>query len=364
MSPVPARPESLPLPLSSPLPSTLAAVGEVSWQRSLALAIRDPEVLLAELGLHRNQWPGSLAQVEAALADAAQAEAAPFPLLVPRSYLARMTPGDPRDPLLLQVLPRAEEFDQPAGFVDDAVGDAAARVVPGLLHKYAGRALLIVTGACAIHCRYCFRRQYPYGSEPKRLEDWQPALDYLVSDRSIQEVLLSGGDPLLWNDDRLAWLVDRLAAMPHLRRLRIHTRLPVVLPDRVTPALIALLRASRLTPFVVIHANHAQELVADAAYAVRELVRAGISVLNQAVLLRGVNDSVDALAALCERLVDLGVLPYYLHQLDRVRGTSQFEVPVEEGLRIVAGLRSRLPGYALPEYVRETPGQPHKTPLA
>ena len=357
MPPAPARPESPPSPLPATRPSTLTSslAREVSWQRSLALAIRDPEMLLAELGLERDLGPGVLARLEAARS---------FPLLVPRSYLARMTPGDPRDPLLLQVLPRAEELDDPAGFVDDAVGDAAARVVPGLLHKYAGRALLIATGACAIHCRYCFRRHYPYGDEPKRLEDWQPALDYLASDRSIHEVLLSGGDPLLLNDDRLAWLVDRLAEIPHLRRLRIHTRLPVVLPDRVTAGLIDLLRATRLTPFVVIHANHARELVADAADAVRELVRAGISVLNQAVLLRGVNDSVDALAALCERLIDLGVLPYYLHQLDRVRGTSQFEVPVEEGRRLVAAVRARLPGYAVPEYVCEQPGEPHKTPLA
>jgi EF-P beta-lysylation protein EpmB len=343
-------------------PSTPSStsVRQVSWQRSLAQAIRDPAVLLAELGLDRDRLPGSLAQFRTAQFQADQS----FPLLVPRSYLARMTPGDPRDPLLLQVLPRAEELEDPEGFVDDAVDDAAARVVPGLLHKYAGRALLIATGACAIHCRYCFRRHYPYGDEPKRLEDWQPALDYLASDRSLHEVLLSGGDPLLLSDARLAVLVDRLAAIPHLRRLRIHTRLPVVLPDRVTPELIDLLRGTRFTPFVVIHANHARELVADAADAVRELVRAGISVLNQAVLLQGVNDSVDSLATLCERLVDLGVLPYYLHQLDRVRGTSQFEVPVEEGRRIVAAVRARLPGYAVPEYVQEQPGQPHKTPLA
>jgi len=328
----------------------------VTWSASLASAIRDPDELLAALELDRHPAADRLR------ADA-QAAAASFRLMVTRSYLARMKPGDPSDPLLRQVLPRAEELEHHSGFSTDAVGDAAARVVPGLLHKYAGRALLIATGACAIHCRYCFRRHYPYGDEPRRLADWQPACDYLAADPSIHEVILSGGDPLLLTDLRLSELTQQLDAIPHLTRLRIHTRLPIVLPDRITSELFALLRRLRLTVFVVIHANHPRELTGDAAQAVRSLVTGGLTVLNQAVLLRGVNDHGDTLRELSERLIDLGVLPYYLHQLDRVAGTHHFEVPQDEARRLLADLPAQLPGYALPTWVEERPGDPAKHPL-
>lgn len=328
----------------------------MSWSASLAAALRHPDELLAELGLDR--LPNA-----AALRDAAHAAARQFGLLVPRSYLAKMTPGDPNDPLLRQVLPLADELESRNGFSIDAVGDAASRAVPGLLHKYHGRALLIVTGACAIHCRYCFRRHYPYSDEPKRLDDWQPALDYLAADPTIHEVLLSGGDPLVLTDARLADLIDRLAAIPHLTRLRIHTRLPVVLPDRVTPELIAILRAQRMTTYIVIHANHPRELTGDAAIAVRTLVTSGFTVLNQSVLLKGVNDHSETLRELSERLIDLGVVPYYLHQLDRVQGTHHFEVSESDGHSLLADLPRSLPGYAIPAYVREQSGQPAKTPV-
>lgn len=328
----------------------------MSWSASLAAALRHPDDLLAELGLDR--LPNA-----AALRDAAHAAARQFGLLVPRSYLAKMTPGDPNDPLLRQVLPLADELENRDGFSIDAVGDAASRAVPGLLHKYHGRALLIVTGACAIHCRYCFRRHYPYSDEPKRLDDWQPALDYLAADPTIHEVLLSGGDPLVLTDARLADLIDRLAAIPHLTRLRIHTRLPVVLPDRVTPELAALLKAHRLTTYIVIHANHPRELTGDAAIAVRTLVTSGFTVLNQSVLLKGVNDHSETLLALSERLIDLGVVPYYLHQLDRVEGTHHFEVSESDGHALLADLPRSLPGYAIPAYVREQSGHPAKTPV-
>lgn len=328
----------------------------MSWSASLAAALRHPDDLLAELGLDR--LPNA-----AALRDAAHAAARQFGLLVPRSYLAKMTPGDPNDPLLRQVLPLADELENRDGFSIDAVGDAASRAVPGLLHKYHGRALLIVTGACAIHCRYCFRRHYPYSDEPKRLDDWQPALDYLAADPTIHEVLLSGGDPLVLTDARLADLIDRLAAIPHLTRLRIHTRLPVVLPDRVTPELAALLKAHRLTTYIVIHANHPRELTGDAAIAVRTLVTSGFTVLNQSVLLKGVNDHSETLRALSERLIDLGVVPYYLHQLDRVEGTHHFEVSESDGHALLADLPRSLPGYAIPAYVREQSGHPAKTPV-
>ncbi|QDT14828.1 L-lysine 2,3-aminomutase [Alienimonas californiensis] len=320
--------------------------------RSLAESIRTADGLIDALGLPED------------LREPARAAEKLFPTFVPRSFLARMRPGDPADPLLRQVLPLGEETaPPPPGYATDAVGDAAARPVPGLLHKYRGRALLILAGACAVHCRYCFRRHYPYGEDPRRLEDWEPAFEYLENDPSIREVLLSGGDPLMLTDDRLRQVVERLECIPHLTRLRVHTRLPIVLPDRVTDELLALLRSTRLTPWVVVHANHANELVGDCAAALRALVQNGTPVLNQAVLLKGVNDDADALCALGERLADLGVQNYYLHQLDRVAGAGHFEVPDDRAAALMAQMHARLPGYAVPRLVREEPGAPGKTPL-
>jgi EF-P beta-lysylation protein EpmB len=267
------------------------------------------------------------------------------------------------DPLLRQVLPVGVELEAVPGYVADALGEGEARLAPGLLQKYAGRALLIATGLCAVHCRYCFRRHYPYDDEPRRPDEWQAALDAIAADPSLHEVLLSGGDPLMLGDRRLGELCRRLADIGHLRRLRIHTRLPIVLPERITDGLLDLLTGSRLTPFVVVHANHPNEVAADCAAALRRLVRSGLTVLNQAVLLRGVNDDADTLADLCERLADLGVVPYYLHQLDRVAGAAHFAVSEDRGRALVAKLRARLPGYAVPTYVREIPGEPCKVPL-
>ena len=321
------------------------------WHQSLASAIRDPDELVAEL----------------ALADAylepARASARLFPVMVPRSYLGRMQPANPHDPLLLQVLPLHSEQVSVSGFTEDAVDDAAARAAPGLLYKYEGRALMIATGACAVHCRYCFRRHYPYGNEPRRVDEWEPAFRAIANDESLHEIILSGGDPLMLTDSRLRVLVSRLAEIDHVKRLRVHSRLPIVLPDRVTRSLIDILRETRLTPFMVVHANHPNELEGDCADALRQLVTSGITTLNQAVLLRGVNDSADALTQLSERLVDLGVLPYYLHQLDRVAGAAHFEVSAGRGLDLIAELRRRLPGYAVPQFVREVAGEPHKIPV-
>ncbi len=283
--------------------------------------------------------------------------------MVTRSFLQRMRPADPRDPLLLQVLPLDAEADTVQGFETDPLAEQAAHKAPGLLQKYQGRALVISTGACAIHCRYCFRRSFPYGEEPRRMADWEPAFTQLEADPSIREIILSGGDPLMLTDARLTEMIRRLDTIAHLDRLRIHTRLPIVLPARVTRPLIKLLRSTRMTPIVVVHANHPAEVVDDCAGALRRLVRSGLTVLNQAVLLQSVNDSVGALATLSERLVNLGVMPYYLHQLDRVSGTAHFEVPEERGLELIAELRRRLPGYAVPQYVREIPGQAHKVPV-
>lgn len=326
-------------------------IQRTGWARSLSEAIRDPEELLRELQLPDDWLP------------AARRAAEQFPLLVPRSFLRRMRVGDASDPLLRQVLPLAEELVESPGYTPDAVDDAAARRAPGLLHKYAGRALLIATGACAVHCRYCFRREYPYSDEPRTLSQWEPALRTIAGDSSIKEILLSGGDPLMLTDQRLDELVSRLAAIPHLTRLRIHTRLPIVLPDRVSAELLDLLKQTRLTPIVVVHANHPREVVDDCAEALRTLVRVGLTVLNQAVLLHGVNDSNAVQIELSERLIDLGVLPYYLHQLDHVTGTAHFEVSDERARAIIAAMRAALPGYAVPQLVREIPGEPNKVPV-
>lgn len=286
-----------------------------------------------------------------------------FPLFAPRPFVARMRPGDVADPLLRQVLPIEAESITATGFTADPVGDRAAELRPGLIHKYQGRVLMVTTGACAVHCRYCFRRHFPYEEVPKSLATWEPALVAIAEDSSISEVILSGGDPLTLVDPLLAQLADRLAEIPHLRRLRVHTRLPIVIPQRVTDELLAWLCGTRLTPIMVVHANHPVEIDTSVAMALSRLVDAGIPVLNQAVLLRGVNDDIAVLAELCERLVNLRVMPYYLHQLDRVAGATHFEVPIERGRELVAHLQSRLPGYAVPRYVQEIAGEEHKIPL-
>jgi EF-P beta-lysylation protein EpmB len=323
----------------------------LSWQNALSGVIRDVDTLFDRLDLP-----------EASREDARTA-AETFPLVVPESYLARMQPGDVDDPLLRQVLPLGDELLESPGFSPDPVGDADAKAAAGLLQKYNGRALLITTGACAVHCRYCFRRAYSYGEEPRRLDDWEPAFAAITADTSLEEIILSGGDPLMLTDRRLTDIITRLEAIPHLRRLRIHTRLPIVLPSRMTDDLIRLLVDNRLTTVVVVHANHANELVADCADALRTLSRTELTVLNQTVLLRGINDDAETLADLSTRLIDLGVIPYYLHQLDRVTGAAHFEVPEERGRELIETLRRRLPGYAVPRYVREVAGEPFKMPL-
>lgn len=294
------------------------------------------------------------------LAEAARESAGDFPLFAPRPYVARMRRGDAADPLLRQVLPIAAEQQAVPGFVADPVGDAAAELVPGLLQKYHGRGLLVATGACAIHCRYCFRRHYPYAAVPKSAAAWDEAIDAISADPSIGEVILSGGDPLTLVDETLAALVARLDRIEHVRVLRIHTRLPIMIPQRVDNAFLAWLSGTRLVPYVVIHANHASEIDDDVAAAIARLSTAGAAVLNQAVLLRGVNDSADALEALSRRLIELRVQPYYLHQLDRVDGAAHFEVSIDKGKAIVAELRKRLPGYAVPRYVQELSGDESK----
>jgi L-lysine 2,3-aminomutase len=274
--------------------------------------------------------------------------------------VARMRRGDPADPLLRQVLPLAEECQVVEGFSPDPVGDLAAHKVPGVLHKYQGRVLLTATGACAIHCRYCFRRHFPYAEANASAEHWRAALDYVTARPDVREAILSGGDPLTLSDRRLSEFVRALEDIPHVERLRLHTRLPVVLPERVTQELCAWLSGTRLRTVVVIHANHAQELDATARAACARLADSGVTLLNQSVLLRGVNDSVAALAQLSEGLFAAGVLPYYLHLLDRVQGAAHFDVTEGVARQLMAGLNACLPGYLVPRLVREVPGSPGK----
>jgi EF-P beta-lysylation protein EpmB len=322
-----------------------------NWRKALADAIRTPAELCVALGLPDE------------IRERAERAARGFPLLVPRGFVAKMRHGDPADPLLRQVLPVEAEHESTEGYSADPLVEVGSGPATGVLHKYPGRALLVTTGACAIHCRYCFRRHFPYGDGPKRLADWEPALRALSEDEGIHEVLLSGGDPLARRDSWLSALADRLAAIPHLRRLRIHTRLPIVLPERVDDALLEWLTGTRLTTYVVVHANHPNEIDRTTAAALGRLVDAGLPVLNQSVLLQGVNDDVDILRELCERLIDIRVLPYYIHQLDRVSGAAHFEVAEERGRKLVEELARRLPGYAVPRYVREDAGELSKTRL-
>jgi EF-P beta-lysylation protein EpmB len=344
-----ASPALQPDPAATPPePAMLQPAG---WQRAWRDALRDPRELLALLGLE------SLA---ASLSDEA---AAGFPLRVPHAFVARMRHGDPADPLLRQVLPALDEERVVPGFALDAVGDGAARAARGVIRKYHGRALLVATGACAVHCRYCFRRHFPYAEETAAAEGWREAVAAIAADPSIDEVILSGGDPLALATPKLAELTDALASIAHLRRLRIHTRLPIVLPERVDAPLLDWLRALPWPVAVVVHANHANEFDAGVDAAMGALRGAGATLLNQAVLLRGVNDAVDALAALSERAFAAGVLPYYLHQLDRVAGTAHFEVPDARARELHAALAARLSGYLVPRLVREVPGDTGKRPL-
>lgn len=323
-----------------------------TWQRAMKFAIRDSLRLCQALGIDPNELPVS------------ESGERQFPVFVPLEFLARMKHGDPFDPLLLQVIPRSGENIVSPDFTSDPVGDNIVEMAPGLLHKYIGRVLLIVSGACAVHCRYCFRRHYPYSTAPKSIDHWLPALEYIRSDASIHEVILSGGDPLTVADPQLSQLVELLGDIPHLTRLRIHTRVPVVIPQRVDANLCAWLERSRLAKWVVLHINHAQEIDSSVVAAIHRLKATGTTVLNQSVLLRDVNDNIKTLQELCEQLVDIGVMPYYLHQLDRVDGASHFESDPILGLSLVEELAKRLPGYAVPRYVSEIAGEPNKTPVA
>lgn len=321
-----------------------------TWVEELRAAYVDPLHLLDALGLTPDD-------VDLATKPTG------FPFRVPHPFVSRMRRLDPHDPLLLQVLPRAEELTEVPGFLLDPVGDLASRRGPALLQKYRGRALLIAAGGCAINCRYCFRRHFPY-AEATGTANINRAIANVRRDRSISEIILSGGDPLLLQDDAIAEIIDGLAAIPHLRRLRVHTRLPVTIPSRMTDALVTALSRTRLKTVVVLHINHANEIDDELGAVLRRCSRRGIQFLNQSVLLRGINDDAATLASLSEALFAASVLPYYVHLLDAVAGAAHFDVDEPAARAIAAALRARLPGYLVPRFVREVAGENAKTPIA
>jgi EF-P beta-lysylation protein EpmB len=322
-----------------------------TWQQELAEAITRPEELAATLGLSLRDLVG---------ADGA---ARHFNLRVPRSFVARMRRGDLHDPLLRQVLPVAAELGAEADYDSDPVGERSTLRAPGLLQKYHGRALLITTSTCAVHCRYCFRREFPYAEQSGDAPRWSEALAAIGADASLEEIILSGGDPLSLSNARLESLTRSLAAIPHVRRIRVHTRQPVVLPSRVDEGLLRWLRASVLPIVVVLHVNHPNELDEELIAACTRLRAAAATLLNQSVLLAGINDDAEVLSRLSQRLFDAGVLPYYLHALDRVRGAAHFAVADERAQALAGQLAARLPGYLVPRLVREVPGAPAKVAL-
>lgn len=328
-------------------PLTAAAAATRNWQLELTDAITSVDELLHELELEHLECDP--------LRDSS------FRLLVPRAFVGKMRKRDATDPLLRQVLPLATEHC--VSGVMDPVGDLDAMTTPGLLHKYKGRALLVATGACAIHCRYCFRRHFPYSDSNPGKQDWKPALDYLSDNKEIQEVILSGGDPLMLSNARLERLLRALETVPHIKWLRIHSRIPVVLPSRIDHGLVALLQELRFRTTLVIHANHANELATEEFEVLERLGSCGITLLNQSVLLKGVNDSTTALVALSRKLFDAGVLPYYLHMLDPVQGALHFDVGQDRAVALLESARAELPGYLTPRLVREIPGESSKTAI-
>ena len=325
---------------------------EQNWQTQLSDLITDPQELLETLELSQEQ-----------LLSGAKLAVDQFRLRVPRAFVGKMQKGDALDPLLLQVLPHHLELEEHAGYITDPLGEEQANQQPGVLHKYQSRFLLTLTGACAVHCRYCFRRHFPYQENLPKSEDWLNIQQYILSQPDINEVILSGGDPLTLSNRKLKLWIDRLETLPQIKFLRIHSRVPIVIPNRVDEELISILKNSRLRIILVVHSNHASELDDFTCSKLSELVKEQITVLNQAVLLKGVNDTADVLVNLSYRLFDAGVMPYYLHVLDKVKGAHHFDRSPEYIDQLYAEVLARLPGYLVPKLVREIAGEKNKTPL-
>ncbi|POP40845.1 EF-P beta-lysylation protein EpmB [Superficieibacter electus] len=330
---------------------TLNTPSREDWLTQLADVITNPDELLRLLNIDADD----------ALHAGIEAKRL-FALRVPRSFAARMKKGDPHDPLLRQVVTSQQEFIVTPGFSTDPL-DEQHSVVPGLLHKYHNRALLLVKGGCAVNCRYCFRRHFPYADNQGNKRNWQTALDYIAAHPELDEIIFSGGDPLMAKDHELDWLLSALEAIPHIKRLRIHSRLPVVIPARVTDVLAARFARSSLQILLVNHINHANEIDDEFRAAMAALRQAGITLLNQSVLLRGVNDNAATLAALSNALFDAGVMPYYLHVLDKVQGAAHFLVSDDEARTIMRELLTLISGYMVPKLAREIGGEPSKTPI-
>lgn len=330
---------------------TLKTPSREDWLQQLADVVTEPDELLRILALDQHTE----------LAEGADARRL-FALRVPHAFIRRMKKGDAHDPLLLQVLTRRQEFTDAPGYSTDPL-DEQSNVVPGLLHKYRNRALLLVKGGCAVNCRYCFRRHFPYQDNPGNKRSWQAALDYIANHPELDEIIFSGGDPLMAKDHELAWLIAALEQIPHLKRLRIHSRLPVVIPARITDQLCQMLSETHLQVVMVTHINHAQEIDDELREAMSSLKRAGVTLLNQSVLLRGINDNAQTLASLSNVLFDAGILPYYLHVLDKVQGAAHFFVSDDEARQLVRALLSQVSGYLVPKLAREIGGEPSKTPL-
>lgn len=322
-----------------------------NWLHQLADSITDPNELLRILKLDKNP------HLQKGIAARSL-----FPLRVPRAFVAHMKPGDPNDPLLLQVLTSSEEFLITPGFTIDPIKEHSS-VIPCLLHKYYNRALLLVRGGCAINCRYCFRRHFPYKHHSGNKDNLSKAITYIRQHLELNEIILSGGDPLMAKDYDLNWLISEIEEIQHIKRLRIHSRLPVVIPARITKTLCKKLSNTRLQVLLVTHINHANEISQHLCNSVIQLRRAGVTILNQSVLLRGINDHVDILSTLSNKLFDAGILPYYLHLLDKVQGASYFMVEDSKARQLMKGLLSRVSGYLVPRLVREISGEPNKIPL-
>ncbi|QEY59292.1 EF-P beta-lysylation protein EpmB [Pseudomonas sp. C27(2019)] len=321
------------------------------WGQILAQSLRSCDELLAAVQLQATDFPDGLSAAKH------------FPVLVPRPFVGRMRKGDPFDPLLLQVLPLGAERHVHPEFSADPLGEQSSNVATGVIHKYHGRVLLLAASACAVNCRYCFRRHFPYSENRLGRAQWQSALNYIAQDSSITEVILSGGDPLMLQDEHLAELVESIAQIAHVQRLRVHSRLPVVIAERLTDQLTDILTRTRLRSSLVLHVNHPRELTPVHAERLALMRQAGVTLLNQTVLLKGVNDSAEVLIELSETLFDHHLLPYYLHVLDRVQGAQHFDLSSTQVYALYQQMLAKLPGYLVPKLVREEAGQPHKTPL-
>ena len=294
--------------------------------------------------------------------NGAIAASSSFALRAPRGYCQRIEKGNPNDPLLRQILPLNAELTTDQQFKLDPVGDLAAMEVPGLLHKYHGRVLIITTAACAVHCRYCFRRHFPY-QENRAEQNWQAAIDYIRANSDIHEVILSGGDPLSLTESKLKILTDKLLNIPHIKTLRLHTRQPIVLPERINNDFLTWLDSLPWKVVMVLHCNHANEIDTYVASALEQLQQHQVTLLNQSVLLAGVNDDAEVLVNLSQKLFSHHVLPYYLHQLDKVQGAKHFAINDEKAVQLLNEIRKRLPGYLVPRLVEEKAGEKSKSSI-